>query len=85
VFPEAVVQTCILHLLRNSMDFVSWKDREGAGDGAHHRRPARPVSPAGRKQGGYGWEYVHVAIDDHSRLSFSQFIQTKKALAPSGI
>lgn len=25
VFPEAIVQTCIVHLLRNSMDFVSWK------------------------------------------------------------
>ena len=23
VFPEALVQTCIVHLLRNSMDFVS--------------------------------------------------------------
>ncbi|MEK9213404.1 transposase, partial [Sphingomonas sp. 2378] len=29
VFPDAVVQTCIVHLLRNSMDFVSWKDRKG--------------------------------------------------------
>jgi putative transposase len=29
VFPETVVQTCIVHLLRNSMDFVSWKDRRG--------------------------------------------------------
>ena len=28
VFPEAIVQTCIVHLLRNS-DFVSWKDRKG--------------------------------------------------------
>jgi putative transposase len=28
VFPEAVVQTCIVHLLRNSMNFVSWKDRK---------------------------------------------------------
>lgn len=28
VFPQAVVQTCIVHLLRNSMDFVSWKDRK---------------------------------------------------------
>jgi len=28
VFPETVVQTCIVHLLRNSMDFVSWKDRK---------------------------------------------------------
>jgi len=28
VFPETIVQTCIVHLLRNSMDFVSWKDRK---------------------------------------------------------
>jgi putative transposase len=28
VFPEAIVQTCIVHLLRNSMDFVSYKDRK---------------------------------------------------------
>ena len=27
VFPEAMVQTCIVHLLRHSLDFVSYKDR----------------------------------------------------------
>ena len=27
-FPETIVQTCIVHLLRNSMSFVSWKDRK---------------------------------------------------------
>ncbi|SUB02262.1 Transposase and inactivated derivatives [Pannonibacter phragmitetus] len=27
VFPETTVQTCIVHLLRNSLDFASWKDR----------------------------------------------------------
>ena len=27
-FPETVVQTCIVHLLRNSMSFASWKDRK---------------------------------------------------------
>nr|WP_255325812.1 IS256 family transposase [Sphingobium sp. 15-1] len=31
VFPEAMVQTCIVHLLRNSMDFVAWKDRKVLG------------------------------------------------------
>ena len=31
VFPEAMVQTCIVHLLRNSMDFVAWKDRKALG------------------------------------------------------
>ncbi len=29
VFPDAIVQTCIVHFLHNSMDFVSWKDRKG--------------------------------------------------------
>ena len=28
VFPQATVQTCIVHLLRNSLDFVSYKDRK---------------------------------------------------------
>jgi putative transposase len=28
VFPQAVVQTCIVHLIRNSLAFVSWKDRK---------------------------------------------------------
>lgn len=27
-FPDTVVQTCIVHLLRHSLDFVSWKDRK---------------------------------------------------------
>ncbi|AIV62573.1 transposase, Mutator family protein [Burkholderia pseudomallei K42] len=29
-FPETTVQTCIVHLIRNSLDFVSWKDRKAA-------------------------------------------------------
>ena len=28
VFPRALVQTCIVHLIRNSLDFASWKDRK---------------------------------------------------------
>lgn len=27
-FPQTVVQTCIVHLIRNSLAFVSWKDRK---------------------------------------------------------
>jgi putative transposase len=26
VFPQTIVQTCIVHLIRHSMDFASWKD-----------------------------------------------------------
>ena len=28
VFPQAMVQTCVVHLIRNSLSFVSWKDRK---------------------------------------------------------
>jgi putative transposase len=28
VFPQTQVQTCIVHLLRNSLEFVSWKDQK---------------------------------------------------------
>ena len=28
VYPETIVQTCIVHLIRNSLAFVTWKDRK---------------------------------------------------------
>jgi putative transposase len=28
VFPATTVQTCIVHLIRNSLDYASWKDRK---------------------------------------------------------
>ncbi len=28
MFPQTLVQTCIVHLIRNSLAFVSWKDRK---------------------------------------------------------
>lgn len=28
VFPQAQIQTCIVHLMRNSLDFVDWKERK---------------------------------------------------------
>ena len=30
---------------------------------------------------GYGWEHVHVAIDDHSRLAFTQIHPDEKAVS----
>lgn len=27
VFPNATLQTCIVHLIRNSLEYVSWKER----------------------------------------------------------
>ncbi len=28
VFPATTLQTCIVHLMRNSLDYASWKDRK---------------------------------------------------------
>ena len=33
VYPETIVQTCIVHLLRHSMEFASWKDRKAVAAG----------------------------------------------------
>ena len=29
VFPATTLQTCVVHLIRNSLDYASWKDRRG--------------------------------------------------------
>ncbi len=55
VFPEAMVQTCIVHLLRHSLDFVSYKDRKPVAaalkgsTGPSTRLPARRRSAPSRK------------------------------------
>lgn len=29
ILPQTTLQTCIVHLIRNSLDYASWKDRKG--------------------------------------------------------
>ena len=38
-------------------------------------------NPRSRKQGGKGWEYLHLAVDDHSRLAYSEILpdETRKS------
>ena len=31
-------------------------------------------APRSRKEGGKGWEYLHLAVDDHSRLAYSEIL-----------
>ena len=40
VFPATTLQTCIVHLIRNSLDYASWKDRKAL---------ARPSSRSTRR------------------------------------
>ena len=48
VFPQTVVQTCIVHLIRHSMDFASWKDRKGVAQRLALRSIARPMQTPAR-------------------------------------
>lgn len=38
-------------------------------------------NPRSRKEGGKGWEYLHLAVDDHSRLAYSEILpdETRKS------
>ena len=38
-------------------------------------------NPRSRKDGGKGWEYLHLAVDDHSRLAYSEIFpdETRKS------
>jgi transposase InsO family protein len=37
-----------------------------------------------RDQGKKGWEYVHVAIDDYSRLAYAEVLEDEKAVTATG-
>jgi transposase InsO family protein len=39
----------------------------------------RRIDAAGRERKTIGWEYVHVAIDDHSRLAYAEVLPDQKA------
>lgn len=48
-------------------------------------RPGHRVTGDRRSRSrGIGWEYVHVCIDDHSRLAYVEVLPTERALAATG-
>lgn len=44
VFPDTTVQSCIVHLLRHSLDFVSYKDRKAVATALIRRRTPKPAT-----------------------------------------
>ena len=51
VFPETIVQTCVVHLIRNSMSFASWKDRKAIAQGLKsiYRADTAEAGPRGAR------------------------------------
>jgi transposase InsO family protein len=52
------------------------------GDRRSHTK--NTYTPDGRRIGDAGWEFVHVAIDDHSRLAYAEVLADEKATTASG-
>jgi transposase InsO family protein len=50
-----------------------------AGQGRPRRRDAH-----GHNRGTTGWEYVHVAVDDYSRLAYAEVLDDEKAVTAAG-
>lgn len=46
VWPKAIVQTCVVHLIRNSMRYASWKDRKAIAAGLRPIYTAATVEAA---------------------------------------
>jgi transposase InsO family protein len=48
------------------------------GDGRQHYNPTY-TDKAGKRHQSVGWEYVHIAVDDHSRLAYAEVLPDEKA------
>src|SRR4029079_13804907 len=53
----------------------------GRSPGAGRRRVG---DAAGRDRGTIGWEFVHVAVDDYSRLAYAEVLPDEKATTAAG-
>jgi transposase InsO family protein len=48
------------------------------GDGRQHYNPTY-TDKAGKRHQSVGWEYVHIAVDDYSRLAYAEVLADEKA------
>jgi transposase InsO family protein len=48
--------------------------------GGHQHYNPRPSDAAGVRRGSVGYEYVHIAVDDYSRLAYAEVLADEKAV-----
>ena len=51
--------------------------------GPQHYNPTRRDA-AGKRRNTVGWEYVHIAVDDYSRLAYAEVLSDEKATTAAG-
>ena len=52
--------------------------------GPKHHYNTTLTDPAGKRRNTVGWEYVHVAVDDYSRLAYAEVLLDEKASTAAG-
>jgi len=52
--------------------------------GPKHHYNARLLDGSRKRRGTVGWEYVHVAVDDYSRLAYAEVLLDEKASTAAG-
>src|SRR5205085_833585 len=53
-------------------------------DGLRQHKRRRASDAAGVRRNVIGWEYVHVAVDDYSRLAYAEVLADQKASTAAG-
>jgi len=53
-------------------------------DGVRQHKRRRSSDAAGVRRNRIGWEYVHIAVDDHSRLAYAEVLPDEKAATAAG-
>ena len=52
--------------------------------GPKHHYNSRPIDGAGRRRSTVGYDFVHVAVDDYSRLAYAEVLLDEKASTAAG-
>ena len=76
VFPKAQVQLCIVHLVRYSLNFVSWKERKAVVSDlkAIYKAPTEQAAEAGLEAFAAKWDTKYASISQSWRRNWSRVI-----------
>jgi len=76
VFPKAVVQLCIMHMVRHSLNYVSWKRRKEVAADLRHVYQAATAEEAELRLGEFEarWDAEYLPIGQSWRRNWSRLI-----------
>ena len=76
VYPHAAVQLCIVHMVRNSLNYVSWKMRAEVAAGLKRIYTCATVDEAEQMLGGFEdkWDDAYLPISQSWRRNWSRII-----------